>query len=68
MLVGRERFRDFVRGCRISAAEVQAFANHAGLHPGIAVGMLHHVRALPYDRLNGLRVRFDWNDGEEAAE
>jgi len=68
VLIGRERFQDFVKGYRGSAAEVQAFAGHVGLHPGIVVGMLHHVRALPYDHLNGLRVRFDWNDGEEAAE
>lgn len=61
-LVGRTRFRDFVSGFRRSAAEVQAFANSIGLHPGIIVGMLQHIGALPHANLNGLKARVDWGD------
>lgn len=38
---------------QFSAAQVTAFAEELGIHPGIVVGRLHHTRKLPYTHLRG---------------
>ncbi|MFZ1413232.1 MAG: HigA family addiction module antitoxin [Defluviicoccus sp.] len=60
MLVGRERFDLFASTRPRSEAAVRRFANEAGIHPGIVVGMLQHRRSLPHTHLNKLKARFTW--------
>ena len=67
ILVGRDRFRNFVACRPRSESDVRDFASQVGLHPGIVVGMLQHEGVLPYTHLNGLKARFEWNDEEAAA-
>ncbi|MGD9739873.1 MAG: HigA family addiction module antitoxin [Bauldia sp.] len=62
LLVGRERFRRFVELRPRSATQITTFANDVGIAPGIIVGMLQHVGAIPYRNLNGLKVRLGWSD------
>ncbi|MDP1986340.1 MULTISPECIES: HigA family addiction module antitoxin [Pseudomonadota] len=63
VLVGRERFRAFCARRPRSAAEVSAFSNYIGVHPGIVVGMLQHHRIVSWSHLNGLKDRFEWSTG-----
>lgn len=66
ILIGHDRFQQFVARCPRSEQTVRVFAGQVGLHPGIIVGMLQHEGVLPYTHLNGLKVRFD-RSGEGAA-
>lgn len=44
----------------ISSALVEGFAESMGIAPGIVVGRLQHEGALPYNHLNGLKVKYEW--------
>jgi HTH-type transcriptional regulator / antitoxin HigA len=67
LLVGRRRFAAFKATRPRSQAEVRRFAGEIGLHPGIVVGMLQHARVLPFDFLNGLKVKFRWTHEKAAS-
>jgi HTH-type transcriptional regulator/antitoxin HigA len=60
VLVGHDRFAQFKASRPRSMAQVIAFANEIGLHPGIVVGMLQHVRVIPFNHMNELKARFEW--------
>lgn len=60
MLVGRACFDRFAASRPRSEAAIRRFADEAGIHPGIVVGMLQHQRVLPHRNLNKLKVRFTW--------
>lgn len=49
-ILSREQLREFIRSTApvFSATRVEAFAANHGLHPGILVGQLHHMKAIPY--------------------
>lgn len=67
ILVGRDRFRQFITQRPRSEATVRNFADRIGLHPGIIVGMLQHEGVLPYTHLNKLKVRFVWKSEKAPA-
>jgi len=46
-------------GAGLTAAAVQAFAEEAGVAPGIVVGRLQHDKLLRFDRLNDLKARLE---------
>lgn len=52
----------FIDTNRYSSRDVKAFANELGLAPGIVVGRLQHEERIPWNRLNGLKVRLKWTD------
>lgn len=60
ILVGTERFERFCAARPKSEMEVRKFAEEAGIHPGIVVGMLQHRRIVPFKNLNKLKARFEW--------
>ena len=62
-LVGRGEWERFVRSSPRSKRAVCAFADEQGIAPGIVVGMLQHAGCVPWTHLNGLKVRYRWNDG-----
>lgn len=48
-------------------SEIRRFAQQLGIHPGIVVGRLQHIRLLTYQTpLNRLKVSFRWIDRTEA--
>ena len=63
-LIPPERWAPFVAAKPHTMARVRDFAADEGIAPGIVVGRLQHERLIPYDRLNGLRVRLAYADGE----
>lgn len=54
-------FRRTLSPCYISEAQVKAFAEKTGVHPGIVVGRLHHEGLLPKTHLHGLREQYELN-------
>jgi len=62
VLVPRPAWQRFVEGAPRSKRAVQAFAEEQGIAPGIVVGMLQHGGHLPWTHLNGLKVRYRWQD------
>ena len=58
-LVGAKRFEAFKARKPRSEAAVRAFANEAGIHPGIVVGMPQHRKVVPFNHLNSLKERFE---------
>ncbi len=58
-LVPPREYAGFLAGVTesLSASALEAFAARVGVAPGIIVGRLHHERALPFTRLNELKVR-----------
>lgn len=59
-LVPKDLFSAFVKKADFRAVTVTCFAEGLDLAPGILVGQLQHVRAIGFDRLNGLKRRFTW--------
>ncbi len=43
-----------------SEAAIRSFAKRIKVHPSIVLGRLQRDKVVPYNRLNGLRVRLDW--------
>ncbi len=41
---------------------VRDFADRQGIAPGIVVGMLQHRGAVPWSRLNRLKIRLEWSE------
>jgi HTH-type transcriptional regulator/antitoxin HigA len=55
-------YKTFARRGAFYPAEIETFAKHVGVHPGIVVGRLQHDKLLKPNWHNGLRVRFKWAD------
>ena len=51
-----------------SAAQVTAFAERVGVHPGVVVGRMQKEGWLPWTHLNGLKLRYTWAErgGDDA--
>ncbi len=62
ILVGTERFLDFMDTKPRSENAVREFADEVGIHPGVVVGMLQHHGIIRYNHLNKLKERFEWKD------
>jgi HTH-type transcriptional regulator / antitoxin HigA len=60
VLVGRERLEAIAATRPRSEAQIRAFAERVGIHPGILVGMLQYRRIVPWRNLNGLKDKFEW--------
>ena len=59
-LVPRIAWQRFVAVGDYRAPSVRRFAEEQGVAPGIVVGSLQHGGFLPWNRLNGLKVRLRW--------
>lgn len=65
LLISTEQWEEFVMSItvgRISRAEIEAFANEIGIHPGIVVGRLQHEKLLPHTHCNDLKIHLKWNE------
>ena len=62
VLVPPRHFQRLKQSRRYSQAIVRAVAQEAGVAPGVVVGRLQHEDLLPHTHLNGLRVRFCWEN------
>ena len=47
-----------------SHADVQEFAEHIGVHPGIVVGRLQFDKRIKWNQMNDLKQRYQWTDDE----
>lgn len=58
-LIPEDKLRDFVAEVqpRFSRKSVEAFADSIGVHPGLVVGRLHHLKAMPYRNLRSYLVK-----------
>ena len=61
-LVARADWKQFVASSPRSKSAVCAFADEQEIAPGIIVGMLQHAGLVPWAHLNGLKVRYRWQD------
>ena len=61
-LVPRHEWAQFVATCPRSKKSILEFAAQQNIAPGILVGMLQHEGHLPWNHLNGLKVRLAWQD------
>lgn len=61
-LVPKTAMRAFLAGFGGTAPEVEAFAARSIVAPGIVVGQLQKRGVVPYNRMNGLKVRLGWVD------
>jgi HTH-type transcriptional regulator/antitoxin HigA len=57
-LIPESRLRSFVerRADRITEASIIAFAEITNVHPGLLVGMLHHINAIPYQKFAKMKI------------
>lgn len=49
-------------------AAVVAFADEVGVAPGVVVGRMQREELIPWTHLNGLKLRYEWSDGEGEAQ
>ena len=61
-LVARADWKQFVASSPRSKSAIRAFADEQGIAPGIVVGTLQHAGLVPWTHLNGLKVRYRWQD------
>jgi plasmid maintenance system antidote protein VapI len=47
--------------------KIMRFAKNLGISPGIVVGQLQHIKLIPHNRYNNLKVRYSWADGKSLA-
>ena len=59
-LVAQSDWERFVVASQFSTQAVRTFAEAQGIAPGIVVGMLQYARLVPWNHLNGLKVRYRW--------
>ncbi|MEO5916525.1 MAG: helix-turn-helix domain-containing protein [Luteolibacter sp.] len=57
-LIPESRLRSFIerRAGRINDESILAFAEIANVHPGVLVGMLHHIGAIPYTKFSKMKI------------
>lgn len=60
MLIPPEH-QDAMRSLPREVRPVMRFARKVGVSPGIVVGQLQHLRILPRNALNNLKVRYNWD-------
>ena len=59
-LVPKAAWGHFARIGDYSEGNIRMFAENQGIAPGILVGRLQHEGRLPWNKLNGLKVKLQW--------
>jgi len=59
-LISQRDFSQLIAFGRPAKADVEAFADRIGVHPGIVVGRLHNEKVIPQNWFNDLRQRYVW--------
>lgn len=62
VLCSHAAWSEFVDATGFSERSVQEFAAQQGIAPGIVVGRLQHQKRIPWNHLNGLKVRLKWGE------
>ena len=57
-----DRFESELMELRLQALSIAKFARQVGTSPGIIVGQLQHQGRLPFNYMNNLKRRFQWED------
>ena len=63
-LVKEREWNRFIARDDFSPYTVEEFAGEQGIAPGIVVGRLQHEKRVPWSRLNQLKARLRWENGE----
>jgi len=56
------RYENEMKSLASTAFAIARFAKRIGVSPGIVVGQLQHLEIVPRQRMNNLKVRFQWTD------
>ena len=59
-LIPAAAYDSFVQRARFTSSAISTFAREQGIECGIVVGRLQHDGLIPYDRLNSLKERLEW--------
>ncbi|MCB9091374.1 MAG: helix-turn-helix domain-containing protein [Halobacteriovoraceae bacterium] len=59
-LISKSRYKELIEGESFSKSKIIEFANSIGIAPGIVVGRLQHDGIIPFNRLNELKVKYEW--------
>ena len=59
-LIAPQDWNDFCAAGHFGPAQVQEFARSIGIAPFIVVGRLQKEERVPYNRLTGLKARYEW--------
>lgn len=62
LLIPPDDWAAFTAAENFAEPSVRAFARWQGIHPGIVAGRLQHEKRVPYDQLQGLKMRLRWAD------
>ena len=65
ILIVPENWRDFCNSGDFGPVNVREFARAVGVDPGIVVGRLQKEGLVPYNRLTGLKRRYEWRPSNE---
>ena len=68
ILVGKKALADLITKEPLSISDVRQFANAKGIHPGIVVGMLQHHGVIPWDQMNYIKDKYEWDDSRNDGE
>ena len=60
VLCSHAAWSEFVEAACFSERSVLEFAAQQGIGPSIVVGRLQHQKSIPWNRLNGLKLRLEW--------
>ena len=60
VLCSHAAWSEFVEAACFSERSVLEFAAQQGIAPSIVVGRLQHQKIIPWNRLNGLKLRLEW--------
>lgn len=63
-LIDQSALDDFIEDGNFTEQAVRKFAKQQEIAPGIVVGQLQKRDEISYNQLNGLKERYQWNDGE----
>lgn len=61
-LINRTAWKRFIAVGEFNIPSVTAFAQKQGIAEGIVVGRLQHEKLVPYNRLNNLKRRLEWQE------
>ena len=62
-LIAPDAWQDFCDQGRFTEDAVKMFAHSAGIAPFVVVGRLQKEKRIPYNRLTGLKPRYQWATG-----
>ena len=61
LLIPPEYYKPFINENIFSEQNIRDFANSINIHPGIVVGRLQKEELLPYNHLNKLKSKYNFN-------